>query len=169
MSESTEVKKSKRELVLDALNEGGATMKSLMAAADCKYESIMSIFSTLRLMGHCPVKDVPSEDNPEEMTFRVVSAEEWAEIKAERAANAKSKSTAKPRSPAEVLEAATKKVARCTKANDNAIKRANADESSQLLEWKAGITRLQLLVAEDEKAAAQIAFDNSDEAEEAAE
>jgi hypothetical protein len=157
--------KSKREIILDTLKEGGATMESLAAAADCKYASVMSIFSTLRLMGFYPVKDVPVEnpENPEEtiLTYRIVDKDEWQAILDERAENSKSKSKATPKTPAEALEAATKKQERCAKANKLAVDRANKDEDSQILEWKAEISTLQLKIADSELAEAQMAFDEA--------
>ena len=138
--------KSKREIVLEALQAGGATMESLMAAADCKYASIMSIFSTLRLMGHYPVKDV---ENPEtkELTYRLVDAEEWEAIKAERAEKAKAKREP-ALTPEQQIERAKKTVARTEKAMKAAIERANKNEDSELLQLRAEKAQLEFRIAE---------------------
>jgi len=156
--------KSKREIILEKLQEGGATVESLAVDADCKYESVMSIFSTLRLMGHFPVKDVPSDDDPEVMTFRLVGADEWANIKSKRAEAAKANKRP-ARTPIQVLEAARKKVDRCNKVCETAVKRANENEESQLLEWKAEVASLNVKIAGHELASAQIAYDKAPEGE----
>ena len=164
-----ETVKNKREVIIETLKAGGATMAILTTAADCKYESVMSMFSTLRLMGVFPVKDVPgTEENAEGveveiLTYRIADAEEWAKIKADRAENAKTKTTAVAKTPAEALEIAKKKHVRCVKANEAAAARLEKNESNEIIAWKAQIAALTLLVAVSELADAQKLSDENPE------
>jgi len=145
--------RSKRDIIADTIEAGNATMESLMEAAGCKYASVMSNFSMLRLMGKCPVKDVPvvfeDEDGneTEEMTYRLVTAEEWEAVKTEKAENAKTKK-APARSPEEMLEVLTKRVEKATKANDVAVTRFEANEDSQILQLRAQKAGIELQIAQ---------------------
>ena len=144
--------KSKRDIVKETIENGDATMDTLIEAADCKYESVMSIFSMLRLMGHCPVKDVPHSEDAETMTYRLVDHETWERLKEERAAN--SKSTARKVTPEERLDKAEKRLERTEKAMNSAKERAEKyeDEVYQLRAQKAEI---EFKLAEYELAEAQ--------------
>jgi hypothetical protein len=157
MSEKNEM--SKRDIVIAEIEKGGATMDSLCTAADCKYASVMSIFSMLRLMGKCPVKDVPvkTEDGNEEMTYRFVTPEEWEKMKEEKAANAKTRTTSS-RTPYDVLQAAEKKVERTEKASQLADERAKKDEADPVLALKAQIASLNYDLAKIELKEATKAF-----------
>jgi len=162
------VKKSKREIIAECIEAGGATMESLMAAAGCKYASVMSNFSMLRLMGKNPVKDVPVESTNEdgetvtELTYRLVSNEEWAAIKADKAANAKTKK-APARTPEQMLEILTKRVDKATKAEAVAIDRAAVSDSeilglrSQKAEIELQIASLELSDFQDKNPGVEIA------------
>ncbi len=140
---------SKRDIVAKEIEKGGATMESLCAAADCKYASIMSILSTLRLMGKCAVKDVPvkTKDGKEEMTYRFVTADEWDKMKAEQAANAKTRKTS-AKTPEEQLAMAEKKVAQANTAAENAAARAEKNPKDPIVVLKAQITKLQKQLAD---------------------
>jgi len=144
----SEEKLSKREIILNAINEGGATMETLTVAADCKYESVMSNFSMLRLMGHCPVKDVPT-DVEGEFTYRIVDRETYDALLADRKANAKTAGPAK--SPREVFAAAQKRVTRCAKTLENAEKSAEGKKDK--------LTKLRLKKAKIESEIADFQFD----------
>jgi hypothetical protein len=151
MTEATkteETEMSKRDIVLAEIEKGGATIDSLCKAADCKYASVMSILSMLRLMGKCAVKDVPvkNKDGNETLTYRIVSPKEWDQIKAEKHANAKKKA-APARTPEQVYEMAEKKVARCTTFLDNAKKRAETEKASQLDKLKLQKANIELQIA----------------------
>ena len=145
-------KKSKREIIADCIEAGGATMESLMAAAGCKYASVMSNFSMLRLMGKNPVKDVPVESTNEdgetvtELTYRLVSNEEWAAIKAEKAANTKTKK-APARTPEQMLEILTKRVNKATIAMATANDRATASPDSPILYLRFQKAEIELKIA----------------------
>jgi hypothetical protein len=162
MNDKTETKTentgemSKRDIVLAEIEKGGATIDSLCEAADCKYASVMSIFSMLRLMGKCPVKDVPvkDKDGNETLTYRIVSPKEWDAIKAEKAAKAKTKA-APARTPEQVYEAAEKKVARCTTAVENAEKRAAGKKATQIDKLKLQKAKIELQIANLEIAEAE--------------
>lgn len=161
--------RSKRDIIAEAIEAGGATMESLMEAADCKYASVMSNFSMLRLMGKCAVKDVETEfpvldaegneqiDDAGEvimetiLTYRLVDAAEWEEIKAAKAANAKTKK-APARTPEETLEVLQKRVAKATKTVEGVVERANKDEESQILQLRAEKANIELQIAELELA-----------------
>ena len=148
--------KSKREIILETIEAGGATMETLVAAAQCKYESVMSCFSMLRLMGKCPIKDVPvtkidPETNEEKqvLTYRIISADEWAAMKADQASNAKKRSTP-ARTPEERLAIAQKRVEKLTAVLTKANERANADQENSLLQLRAQVANLELQIAQIE-------------------
>lgn len=144
--------KKKRDIVIETIMAGGATMESLMAAADCKYESVMSIFSTLRLMGKCPVKDVPvtfiDEDGSEYevLTYRLVSPEEWETIKANRTSNSTAKREPK-KTPAEQLEMLNKRIETLTKNDLAAAERFVQRPESEVLNLRAQKAKIELQIA----------------------
>lgn len=155
---------SKRDIIAEAIEAGGATMESLIAAADCKYESIMSNFSMLRLMGKCPVKDVEVDGV---LTYRFVSTEEWEQMKAEKATSATSASSrtrTSSKSPAQRLVAAEVRVARCEKAAENAQARANANEEDTLLGLRSDKAEIEMQIAQYELGTAQALVDADPEA-----
>lgn len=141
------VVKSKREIIAECIEAGGATMDSLIAAADCKYESVMSNFSMLRLMGKCPVKDVEVDGV---MTYRFVTSAEWEAMKAEKSANAGTKKAVAAKSPAERLIAAEKRVDKCDKAAVGAVERAEAAPDDELLGLRAQKAEIELKIAKFE-------------------
>ena len=145
--------KSKRDIVKETIEEGNATMESLTKAADCKYESVMSIFSMLRLMGHCPVKDVPHFEDPETMTYRFVDADEWERMKAERSAN--SQSSGRKLTPEERLEKAQTRVEKSEKAYKKAKERAE-NGNSEILDLRAEKAKIEHKIAQHELSEAQI-------------
>ena len=130
--------KTKRDIILESILAGGATMDSLVKAADCKYASVMSNFSMLRLMGKCPVKDVPTKVKDSEgkdveiLTYRIVSPEEWETVKAEAAERAATKTTV-AKTPEEQLAALTARVERTGKAVEGTKKRADDKPESKIL------------------------------------
>ena len=152
LDNTSKPEKKKREIVIEAIEAGGATMESLMVAADCKYESIMSIFSTLRLMGKCPVKDVPATMTAEDgsefevMTYRLVTPEEWEQIKAERSSKSAAKREPK-KSPAEQLEALNKRIENLTKAEAAAKSRFDQRPELRILELRAQKADIELQIA----------------------
>lgn len=159
--------KSKREIILETIQAGGATMDSLTKAADCKYASVMSAFSMLRLMGHYPVKDVPVEVEGQEepvLTYRIVDAAEMEEIKAAQAEKAAAKKTTKPKDPAARLAAANKRVERCDKADATAKARAAKAKDDRELELRSQKSGIELELAQIEQEKAQAAYDAAVEA-----
>lgn len=160
----SEEKRSKRQIIIDTINEGGATLDSLAKAAECKYASVMSNFSMLRLMGMFPVKDVAivetvnevDEDGVETgetkevetLTYRFVDAEEKAKLDAEAAERSTTKR--EPKDPKKRYDAAVKRVDRCTKASETATKKADKDEDNRELGLRAEKAAIELELAKIE-------------------
>lgn len=150
--------KSKRDIIADTIIAGNATMESLMLAASCKYASVMSNFSMLRLMGKCPVKDVESivQDEKGEditiLTYRLVDAEEWEKIKAEKAEKTLSTRATSAKTPEEQLEIVNKRFERLDKAVKASIDRANASKDSKILQLRAKKAALEVEIVTIEKA-----------------
>jgi len=150
--ETVPTNKSKRDLIIEHIEAGGATMESLMAHASCKYASVMSNFSMLRLMGKCPVKDVEitsiNADNEEvvELSYRLVSTEEWEVLKADKAAKAKTKKTP-ARTPEQMLEILTKRVDKAVKADIVAGERVIASPDSEILSLRSQKALIELKIA----------------------
>lgn len=146
-----EVKVSKRQIIIDTINAGGATIETLAAAAECKYASVMSNFSMLRLMGMHPVKDVMvvQEDETEVLTYRFVTTDEMNQIKADAAAKAGEKKTVSKKSPADRLDAAEKRIVRCEKADKTAAERADKG-NTELLNLRAEKAGIELKIAQIE-------------------
>jgi hypothetical protein len=148
--------KTKRDIIIETIQAGGATMETLTEAADCKYASVMSIFSMLRLMGYCPVKDVPVTETDEEgnevtvMTYRLVSPEEWEAIKAEKASKVKAKRAPK-KSPEEQLEALKKRIEKLTTTNESAQGKALDYPSNEILQLRAQKASIELRITELER------------------
>lgn len=136
--------KPKRLIILEAIQEGGATRESLMEAAKCSSASLGTNFTYLRLMGHYPVKN-------DDDTFSLATEEEWEAIKAERAAKAKTRKTAPAKTPEEVLAMAERRIERCQKALDTAETKAEQFEDE--------VTDLRLTVAQANMRLAEIALE----------
>jgi hypothetical protein len=142
-----ETKRPKRLIILDAIEAGGATKESLMELADCSAASLATNFSYLRMGGKCPLKN-------EDDTYSIVTEEEWAEIKAEAKAKAKTRKTATPKTPEQIYNAAQKRVERTAKALETATKKHD--------EFPCEITELRLTIATADARLADIALDALD-------
>ena len=142
----TETKQPNRLIIKDLIKAGGATKESLIEEVGCSAASLATNFTYLRLMGFYPVK-------AEDETFSFVSEEEWETIQAERKANAKTRKTASPKTPAELLEAAKKRYDRCEKALQTAETKA--------AEFDNEITDLRLTIAKAEFRLAEIVTDEA--------
>jgi len=158
-------KLTKRDIIKNAIEAGGATIKSLREVADCKVASVMSVMSTLRLMGFFPVKDVPVEIEgaeavegvtPTELTYRLISKEENDVLVAERAAKAKKPATAK--TPEQRAAASQKRVIVCTKASIAAKERLEKDAESVILGLRNDKASVELRIAEYEMAELLVSF-----------
>ena len=174
-TEATPDTRSKREIIADVIEAGGATMESLMEAAACKYASVMSNFSMLRLMGKCAVKDVDTEipvldedgnetfDDAGEVatttiqTYRFVTADEWKEIQAAKATNAKAKK-APARTPEEQKALLEKRIEKLNTAKANADKRAEEGDS-EILNLRAQKADIECQIAGLELAEIQAKID----------
>lgn len=133
-----------RDDILKAIQEGGATRKSLLELTGTTEKGLASQFTYLRMLGHCPMKQ-------EDGTFKIVTADEWAEHRSTAG------SSATPLTPQQRAEKAEKRVKRAATAYDNAQKRRDAtpdDEMSQLKFIKA---EAELRIAEIEQARADAA------------
>lgn len=137
---------AKRDIIIEAIEEGGATREALMEAAEVDSKGLASQFSYLRLMGKCPIAD-------DEGVYSFVTADEWEEIKEVRKANAKSNQPAK--TPEERLEAAEKRVDKCKKAAANAADRFNKSDDDHELELRSNKCDIELELAEIELEKAQ--------------
>ena len=141
--------KSKREIIAETIEAGGATMESLMKAAGCKYASVMSCFTMLRLTGRCPVKDVETiviKDGKEvtETTYRLVDSKEWEEIKAARTARAAKTARSPLKTPEQQLEIFKAQFERLVKTFRIAKIRAEAKKDSEILKLKVEKARIML-------------------------
>lgn len=113
---------AKRDDIKELIERGGATAESLCKAVEVDKKGLASQLTYLRMMGVYPVKD-------ENGVYKLVSEDEWNEIKSARAASGGGN---KPiLTPAERLEKAQKREDRCSSALTNAKKRledAEVDE-----------------------------------------
>jgi hypothetical protein len=113
---------AKRDDIKELIERGGATAESLCQAVEVDKKGLASQLTYLRMMGVYPVKD-------ENGVYKLVSEDEWNEIKSARAASGGGN---KPvLTPAERLEKAQKREDRCSSALTNAKKRledAEVDE-----------------------------------------
>ena len=114
---------AKRDLILTAIQEGGATRESLMEVADVNSKGLASQFTYMRLMGNCPVMDAETK------IYIIFDRETYDTMVEDRKANAKSTGPAK--TPAERLDAATKRQARCDKAQTAAAERYDKNENEE--------------------------------------
>lgn len=106
---------AKRDDIKELIERGGATAESLCQAVEVDKKGLASQLTYLRMMGVYPVKD-------ENGVYKLVSEDEWNEIKSARAASGGGGN--KPvLTPAERLEKAQKREDRCSSALTNAKKR----------------------------------------------
>lgn len=89
------------------INEGGATIASLMENLEVDQKGLASQFYYMRLRGLYPVKDA------ETGVFSIINKSEWEEQQAMKSAN---KKPAVVKTPEERLEDAKKRVAKAEKA-----------------------------------------------------
>lgn len=103
----SEVKLTKREIIKNTIEAGGATLETLLEAADTTAKAINSQFSILRLIGHFPVKDGDG-------VYSLVDKDTWDSILAERKANAKTAKSEK--TPEEIYEQALERLRRAKRS-----------------------------------------------------
>jgi len=135
-----------RDLMLKAINEGGATRESLLELTGTTEKGLASQFTYLRMMGNCPRKK-------EDGTYEIISAEEW---EAHRASGAGK--TGKVLTPAERLDKAEKRSKRSATAYDNAKKRFESNADDKLSELKFTKAECELQIAEIELNKAETAY-----------
>lgn len=143
---------AKRDIIIEKINEGGATVETLMEAVKLDTKGLSSQFTYLRLMGKCPVKD-------DKGVYSFVSSDEWEAIKAARVVN---KKPAKPaKSPEERLKAAKVRVDKTVKAADAANEKNLKHQDSEELSLRNELAQINVKLARIELAKAQDNFDNS--------
>ena len=131
-----------RDVILEAINNGGATRQTLLELTGTTEKGLASQFTYLRMLGHCPMKK-------DDGTYCIVSPEVWAE-----------RSEGKPGTiltPAEKLAKAQKREQRASVTLDNAIKRfeANQNRVNELRKIKAEV---ELEISSIELSAAEAAY-----------
>lgn len=144
---------AKRDTILEAIGAGGATRESLMEAAEVNSKGLASQFTYLRLMGNCPMTN-------EDGTLRIGTKEEYEKYKADRAANAVTKTVA--RTPQKRYEMAEKRVAKSKKTVDTAATRFNSNTNDDLeceLQLRSDKADIDLELAEIEFERASKSFD----------
>jgi hypothetical protein len=156
---------SKQDVVVRLVQEGTHTRQEIKDAADCTSGALASYLSGMRNAAKftgaavCPM-EVVLEDGKK--VFTAVTFEAAEEAKAAKAATASASTSTK--TPAERLEAATKRVDRCDSALDKAKERYEAAEDNRELELRFNkaeieaelasieLKRAEALVVEDEDA-----------------
>lgn len=151
----TEATQPKRLILLDKINEGGATRDSLMLAANCTPSSFNTNCSYLRMMGQYPVTD-------EEGVYRIVDETEWKDIQFRKHEEAKARKVASTKSPEENLAIAEKRLAKWEKTL--VFNTEKAEETTAKGEEVPEIVQLRLTIATAEKRMAEILLTNAQEA-----
>ena len=154
---------SKQDLVIELVKAGTHTREQIKEQVGCTTGSMASYLSTMSNIAKytdadmCPVSD-------ENGIMSVTTFALAQEAKAAKAANTKPKAPAK--TPAERLDAATKRVARCGNALESAKTRAENDSENRELELRHNLAVINAELADIELARAQAIIDSDDAAEE---
>lgn len=130
-----------RDDILKAIQDGGATRDSLLELTGTTEKGLASQFTYLRMLGHCPMKQ-------EDGTYKIVSAEEWAEHRSSGPSSA-------PLTPKQRVEKAEKRIKRAATAYDNAEKRKEANPEDAMTKWKFVKAEAELRIAEIEQSRAE--------------
>ncbi len=137
---------SKQEQVIELVKAGESTREQIKEAVDCTIGSLASYFSTMSNIAKysgvalCPVTNADG-------IMSVTTYEEAEAAKAERTA---SRPAASKKSPEERLDAAEKRMIRCTNAEVSAAKRAEDNPDNKELELRADQAVINLKLAEIE-------------------
>lgn len=148
-----------REKLIHLVEQGGATKESLIKELECTEKSLASVFTLVRLMGHYPMKG-------DDGVYYMGSQEDFEAAKIARAANSKAK--AAPKTPAQALDAATKREDRAAKAATTAEKRF-AEDASRENELRQIMAKAELELSSILLGKAQADFDNAGPAPEGVE
>lgn len=137
--------KNKQTIILEAIRAGGATRESLMTAAGVNKAGLASQLAYLNSRGQAMAEvDKTKAEFPiqnEDGTFRVGTLEEY---------EAKRKSfgiTAKPKTKAEILEAAQKREDKASSAYSKAADKAKDNPSDEIFSKVAEIRKAELELA----------------------
>lgn len=164
---------SKEAIVKDLIEIGKSTREDLKAAAECTSGSLASYLSAFRNAAKftgvaiCPIEIEIDDGDGVKKVFVFKTFEEVEAIKAERSP-AKSKAVAK--TPAQRLDAATKRVTRTSNILDKAAERFEADSDNRELELRYQKAQIEAELAEIELkrastlVAAEASAEDADEA-----
>ena len=140
---------SKQEQVIELVKAGASTREEIKEAVGCTTGSLASYLSTMSNIAKytdtemCPIT---KEDGTMGVTTHAL-AEEAKAAKAASRPSAASKKT-----PAERLEAAEKRVVRCTNALDSATKRAEDNDGNREMELRSDLAKINAELADIELA-----------------
>lgn len=123
----------KREIIARLIEAGNATKETLLEGAETTVKGLSTQFNYLRLTGRYPVAN-------EEGIFRLVDAETWSAIKAERKAAAAAKK--KGLTPEARVEKAEARVDRAIKAFNSISESVSAHPENEL--YKLMLTKADL-------------------------
>lgn len=164
---------SKQDLVVKLVQEGIHTRQEIKDAVGCTSGAFATYLTSMRNAAKftgaeiCPIEEEKEIDGVVKKVFVVTTFQAAEEARAERAAT--NTSTAAAKTPAERLDAAQKRIARCESAVDRAIERSEAAEDNVELQLRAEKAQIELKLAEIEleRAKALVAEDEANEGDSA--
>lgn len=144
---------NKRTIIIEAINEGGATKESLMKTAEVNAPGFASQLSYIRMSGQYPMVD-------ENGVFYMGTEEDFEASKAARAS--------KPKvalSPEEMRTKLEKKSKRAATAQTNAAKKAENNPDDKVIVLKSQVADMQLEICEIELGRHQEEFPDLEDSE----
>ena len=154
--------KSKQEQVIELVKEGKHTREQIKEQVGCTTGSLASYLSTMTNIARfgdavlCPISDKDG----------VMSVTTYEEAEAAKAERASGRTAVAAKTPAERLEAANKRVTRCTNALDSAAERASKDDTNRELELRHNLAKINAELADIELARAKDLVNEDDSAAE---
>jgi hypothetical protein len=148
-----------RDVIYEAIMKGGATRESLLELTGTTEKGLASQFTYLRMTGRCPMKQ-------EDGTYKIISEEEWAALRASSGGVG-----TKALTPKERVEKAQKRANRASTAYTNAEAKAEAnpdDQIAQLMFQKADaeLQISEIMLGQAEEACRAAGDEDSDGGEE---
>ncbi len=141
---------SKQEQVIELVKAGASTREQIKEAVGCTTGSLASYLSTMSNIAKFTDAVMSPVTDPDTQLMSVATFADAEALKAERTANRKPAAAAK--TPEERLEAAEKRVLRCTNALDAAKKRAEENEGNREMELRASLAEINAELADIELA-----------------
>lgn len=141
---------SKQDQVIELVKAGASTREQIKEAVGCTTGSLASYLSTMSNIAKYTQSAMCPVTAPETGIMSVTTWEEAEEAKAAKAAS--SPSAVSKKTPAERLEAAEKRIIRCTNALDSAKKRAEDNEGNREMELRASLAEINAELADIELA-----------------